>query len=199
MVGMRHLRATLADFDTAADKAPFAGWQGTGDIIVPRVEENYLEPPAFVLCDDAPGAAGSWRRPIMFHNQNLECGHAAIDNVVECRARAAVDQTYRKVAEKVDDMSADAFFNHARQFRSHARQHGRGGKQPKDFSRTFRMHGWSSARKLRFRLQQSGEHDKAATGCKPQRWRVGRHAKIIALSAIVAILPRQACLQAHQA
>ena len=83
VVGMRHLRTTLANFDTAADKASFARWQGPGDIIVPRVEENDLEPPAFVLCDDAPWAAGSGWRPIMLHNQNLECGHAAIDNVVE--------------------------------------------------------------------------------------------------------------------
>ena len=160
MIGMRHLNTALADFNTAADKASFSCGQGACDIVVTGMKEDNLEPSRFILGDDAPGPPGPRRWTVMFHDKDFEGGSAAVDNVIQCRAGAPVDQSHGKVAQQVYDMRADTFFKDAGQFRAHTRQDGGGGKQTKDFCRTFRMHGWSSARKLVSRLQQRRERDK---------------------------------------
>ena len=141
MVGMRHLWFALSDLDAAADDPPLSGGKHAAHIIVARVEKDDLQPAAFVLGDDAPRTAGSRRRLVMLDHQHLDSGDAAIDHLVEGGACASVDQADRKVAKQVDDMRANPFLDDACEFRTHARQHGGGGKQAKNLGGTFRMHG----------------------------------------------------------
>ena len=140
VVGMRHLRFALADFNTAADDAALAGGQHAADIVIACMKEDDLQPAGLVLGNDAPRAAGAGRRLVMFDHQDLEGGNAAVCYLTQRRARAPVDQTDGKMAQQVDDMCADAFLDCCGQFGTYAGKHRSGGKQAKNFGRASGVH-----------------------------------------------------------
>ena len=148
-VWMRHLRLALADFDPAADNPPFAGRQHAADIIVPRMEEDKLQPAAVILGDHPPGTTASRGWLVMLDDKNLEGGDAAVNKVSQRRPCAPVDQPDGKVAQQVYHMRADALLKNPCQLWPHAGQHRGCGEQAIDFSGASWMHACSVRQRWR--------------------------------------------------
>ena len=158
MVGMRHLWLALADFNAAADDPPFAGREHAADEIIARMKDD-LQPAAFILGDDAPGAAGARGRPVMLDHQHLDSDNAAVNHLVQPgRARLSINPTGRWRSRSMT--CAPIRFSMIPANQGPARQHCRGGKQAKNLGGTFRMHGSRCSGPGAFRLPESRRHDK---------------------------------------
>jgi methionyl-tRNA synthetase len=80
------------------------------------MEKYNVEITRFILADDPPRTARSRRGFVMFDNKNIKGGNAAIGNIAQRRAGAAVNQADGKMPQNINDMRANPLFYDGSQF-----------------------------------------------------------------------------------
>jgi hypothetical protein len=153
MIRMRHLGArllpacllpaSLSQFNTATDNPALARWQQTADIIIAGVEKDNVQLAGFVLAHHTPWPPGAGRGLVMFDNQNIKGGDAAIGNFVQRRACTPVNYPDGQMVQHVNDMRTDPLLQRYGQFWPNARQHSCRCEQAEYFGGASWMHLWT--------------------------------------------------------